>query len=86
MPSNRALLSVCTQKRKQTHKDDWTCFPQGSEAVLKYSDSSQSFGGCRDGAVGGEVCCTLNYLADSSEQILIWLNGLDVHGLSLFYM
>lgn len=89
MPYNRALLTVCTQKRKQTHKDDCKCIPQGSEVVLKYSDSSQIFSDWWDVAVGGEVCCTLNFLADSNEQIFILLNvpdiDFDVYGLSLFY-
>lgn len=56
-------------------KDDWRGFPQGSEVVLKYSDSSQIFSDWRDGSVGRRVCCTLNDLADSTEQIRTWLDA-----------
>lgn len=54
---------------------------------MKYSDSSQIFSAWRDEAAGGEACCTLNYLADSNEQICVLLNVPDidfnVYGLGL---
>ena len=70
-PYCQALPSVCTQKRKQTPKDGWRCSPQGFALVLRYPDSAQIFSDWKDWAVGGESCCTLNYLADSMEQIHI---------------
>lgn len=65
-------------------------YSQGSAVVLKYSDSSQIFSDWRDEAVGGEAGCTLNYLADSNEQIFMLLNVPDidfnVYGLGLVNM
>lgn len=47
--------------------------------VLKYSDPSQIFSDWRNGAVRGEACCALNYLADSNEQVFILLSVPDTN-------
>lgn len=66
-------------------------YPQGSAVVLKYSHSSHIFSDWRrDGAVGGEACCSLNYSAGSNEQIFMLLNvpdmDMNIHRPALFYV